>query len=218
MAFREGRSIKLGNYTVFNNTSVFEQEPLPENIDLLSLLEKLENIIPFHFVENLDVIYIGDFSFLHERDLNAMYEDGAIYISNTQDDEEDLMDDIVHEIAHCVEESYSDYIYGNGIIEQEFLVKRKKLLDILKREDYNVSLGDFLNTEYSPEFDEFLYIDVGYPVLTGLTAGLFVSPYGATSLREYFANAFEELFARKNSEYVRKVSPAVYKNLINIIN
>jgi hypothetical protein len=217
VAFREGRSIKLGEYVVFGKVPVFEQVSLPEHIDILEILKKLDRTIPAHLVEDLDVIYIGDFDFLGERDLNAMYQDGAIYVSAQQDDEDDLIDDIVHEIAHCVEETYTDQVYGDGDIEDEFLIKRKKLLDILRREGYNVSLGDFLEIEYSKEFDEFLYIEVGYPVLAGLTMGLFVSPYGATSLREYFANAFEEMFAKRNPDVVRKISPAVYKTVNNLL-
>jgi multisubunit Na+/H+ antiporter MnhB subunit len=70
-------------------------------------------------------------------------------------------------------------------------------------------MESFFNPEYSEEFDEFLYMLVGYPVLTTLTNNLFVSPYGATSLREYFANAFEEYFGRSNFRTVKLISPAI---------
>lgn len=216
MRFREGREINLGEYMVFGKTRVFEHEPLPDHIDLRNLLSRLETAVPEHMVEDLDVIYIGHFDFLADRDLNAMYEAGAIYILPEQDDEDDLYDDIVHEIAHCVEETYTDYVYGDGGIENEFLVKRKKLLDILRREGYNVSLGDFLNPDYSRDFDELLYVEIGYPVLAGLTMNLFVSPYGATSMREYFANCFEEVYARNNINLVKKLSPAVYTAIAKI--
>jgi hypothetical protein len=42
---------------------------------------------------------------------------------------------------------------------------------------------------------------------------LFVSPYGATSLREYFANCFEEYFARRQYDHVKKISPAVFEKI-----
>lgn len=216
MGLREGREINLGEYLVFGRTQVFEHEPLPPHVNLRNLLVRLEDSLPQHYVGELDVIYIGNYDFLAKRDLNAMYENGAIYILPDQDDEDDLYDDMIHEIAHCVEDTYGDYIYGDGEIEREFLVKRKKLLDILKREGYDCSLGDFLNVDYSKEFDEFLYIDVGYPKLQGLTMNLFVSPYGATSLREYFANCFEEVYARENLQLVKSLSPAVYKTISKI--
>ena len=53
-------------------------------------------------------------------------------------------------------------------------------------------LYDF--TEYNKKFDNFFANEVGYPTLLSLTMGLFVSPYGATSIQEYFANGFEKYF------------------------
>ena len=50
---------------------------------------------------NHHVIYVGDFSHFEERDTNAAYENGAIYIINVQDNAMDMADDIVHEIAHA---------------------------------------------------------------------------------------------------------------------
>ncbi len=40
------------------------------------------------------------------RSFNSVYEDGAIYITNDQDDELDMVDDIVHEAAHAIEVPY----------------------------------------------------------------------------------------------------------------
>jgi len=39
--------------------------------------------------------------------------------------------------------------------------------------------------------------------------GLFVSPYAATSLREYFAIGFEE-YHLKDRVYLKKISPKLY--------
>ncbi len=39
----------------------------------------------------------------------------------------DMVDDIVHEIAHSVEKTFSMYIYANGNLEEEFLGKRNRL-------------------------------------------------------------------------------------------
>ncbi len=214
MSFKEGRNKE--NYTVFRKTPVFLNDQLPENIDLPAVLKRLEDELPWHFVEDLDIIYIGNFDFLIERDLNALYEDGAIYISSVQEDEEDLVDDLIHEMAHCAEDTYGERIYGNGEIENEFIIKRHQLFNILTAEGYDREEKFFKNTDYSKEFDEFLYIEVGYPALLGLTKGLFVSPYGATSLREYFANSFEEIYAKKNAQHVKKVSPSVYKTILNM--
>ena len=47
---------------------------------------------------------LGTFLILKRKDTNAAYENGAIYIINVQDSAMDMADDIVHEIAHAVEE------------------------------------------------------------------------------------------------------------------
>ena len=58
---------------------------------------------------------------------------------------------------------------------------------------------------------------VGYPTLLSLTMGLFCSPYGATSIQEYFANGFEKYFT-ESPEYVKNISPILYKKIEEIIN
>ena len=66
-----------------------------------------------------------------------MYKDGAIYISNDQDNPEDMLDDIVHEIAHSLETPYGGIIYGDTKVEKEFSFKRMKLYRILESEGLN---------------------------------------------------------------------------------
>ena len=60
-----------------------------------------------------------------------------------------MVDDIIHEIAHAVEEIAGSEIYGDDKIEIEFLGKRKRLESILKNEYYDVSQYDFLNSKYT---------------------------------------------------------------------
>ena len=87
-----------------------------------------------------------------------------------------------------------------------------RLFYLMKAEGFDVKAEDFIETEYSVAFDNFLFREVGYPTLTHLTLGLFLTPYGVTSLPEYFAEAFEYYFLR-DREYVRKISPACYKKI-----
>lgn len=212
--FKRSNSATLKEQVIYNRINVFQNEKLPNHIDLNLVLKKFQTCIPAHFLDNLDSIYIGNFDFLLDRDLNAVYKDGAIYVSPEQDNEEDMLDDLIHEVAHCVEESYGLDIYDDLKIENEFLKKRLALYNVLKSRGYNVlPRSDYLSTEYSEDFDEFLYMMVGYPTLTKLTVSLFVSPYGATSLREYFANCFEEYFAKKNYKEVKLLSPSVYEKI-----
>lgn len=213
--FRSGNKIRLVEQTIFGNINVIQQEELPDNINLNTILKKLEVIIPDHFVQNLDGIYIGTYDFLLKRDLNALYKDGVIYVLPEQDDEADVFDDIVHEVAHCVEDTYGPDIYEDGSIEEEFLRKRKRLFDILRAYGYTKEMPEsaFMNPEFDETFDQFLYLIVGYPTLAQLAPDLFVSPYGATSMREYFANVFEHYFAHREYKRVKNVSPSVYEKL-----
>ena len=200
----------------FKKTTVLVKDPLPENVNIDRVLSLLEKRIPEHLAYGIDMIYIGQFQEFVDRDINAAYKDGAIYVTNEQIDEDDMLDDITHEIAHACEEAYTSLIYADGKIQNEFVGKRRRLFEILRTEGYKVSLEDFLNTEYSREFDEFLYQEVGYDKLTFFTMGLFVSPYGATSYREYFANGFEHYFLNE-PRYVKVVSPAVYEKIDGLV-
>ena len=201
---------------LFNKITVFVKDPLPENVNIDRVLSSIEERIPEHLVYAIDMIYIGEFEEFEKRETNAAYKDGALYITNEQSDEDDMIDDIVHEMAHACEETYFSLIYSDGTIQDEFVGKRKRLYEILKVEGYKVSLEDFLNTDYSEQFDLFLYEEVGYDKLTFFTMGLFVSPYGATSYREYFANAFEHYFLT-DPHYVKIISPAVYEKIDGLV-
>jgi len=181
------------------------------------VIENLETLLPEHLIVMVKSIKIGDFSFLNSREVNALYDDesGTIYITNQQDSNTDLLDDLVHEISHSVEDLFMDHLYSDGDIEREFLAKRNALGRELKY-DYEVGHFDFSNAEYSENFDELLYRTVGYDKLRNYTDGLFASPYGATSLREYFANCFEEYYLG-DRDYLGKLCPATYRK-IDFIN
>ena len=63
----------------------------------------------------------------------------------------------------------------------------------------------------------FLYQDVGYALLTTLTMGLFVSPYAATSLREYFATGFDKYYL-EDRRYLKNISPILFEKIEYISN
>jgi hypothetical protein len=195
---------------------VLIKDPFITNeIDLDKVLNKVKNSIPHFLFQNVEAIYIGQFKELKERDLNAAYMDGALYLTNEQKNEVNMLEDIIHEIAHSIEELASFDMYTDNKLNRELEVKRAKLKQILKDNKFDVSKQEFLNIEYSKKFDIYLYEEIGYPVLNTLTVGLFCSPYGATSIREYFANGFEFFFL-KNREIVKQISPQLYKKLIEI--
>jgi len=217
--YRKTIIIEAKHLSLHNSIPVIIKDPLiGDDISLSSVLTKINNIVPPYFTHGLDSIYVGDFDQFHDRGINAFYDDGSLYISNIQDDEDDMIDDIVHEIAHHVEENHGMDIYGDGRLEQEFLGKRKKLYHLLGQEGYEVSILDFLNPEFSREFDELLSQKIGYSTLRSITQGLFYSPYAATSLREYFANGFENFHIKKDYNYLQIMSPVLYNKIETLLD
>ena len=208
----------MREYQIYGRVLVLIKDPLPAEIDVVSILGNIEKSIPSHLLHDLDSIYIGQFDEFIERDINAFYRDGAIFATNDQVDDSDLMDDLVHEMAHSVESYYSAQIYGDGEIEQEFLGKRRRLLDLLAQHELDVDLKDkslrdsFFDLKYSQKFDNMLYKDIGYTLLSNITRGLFCNAYATTSLREYFASGFEE-FYMADRQYLKKICPALFEKL-----
>ena len=187
--------------------------PFTTYINLDRIIKTLENLIPqilFYDVEILYVAYIKDF-IRNGRTFNAMYENGAIYISPDQDNEKDLLDDIVHETAHSLENKHQKIIYGGSDLEREFLAKRQTLYHLL--EDKRIDKKMWINPRYSAKFDEYLYNTVGYDKLRIVSSGLFYSPYAITSLREYWANGFEN-YILGDKQLLKDLSPVLYNKLV----
>lgn len=200
------------HYVLSESISVFLKDRTPDNVEIQKVLDKIEKTIPQHLFYGIDAIYIGQFKDLIDRSVNAIYDNGAIYATNLQDNNEDLLDDIVHEVAHAVEGTYGYEIYADGMLENEFLGKRMKMKNLLRYEGHPVEKYDFFDVDYSEEFDNFLYKDVGYVALNNITDHLFASAYGATSLREYFANGFEHFYLY-NTKNISQTSPVLFNKI-----
>ena len=199
----------------WNGIEIFIKDPIlnPE-VELNTVLDKINQRIPAHLFQNVDTMYIGQFDFFKERDINAMYENSAIFVTNEQDDIDDMADDIVHELAHSVEETYRDFVYSDGNLEREFIQKRKQLYSILQSEEVpNLELGQFMHPYYNRQFDDFLDNEIGYPLLDMLSSNIFYSPYAATSLREYFANGFEAFYLFQETDFLQKFCPVLFEKL-----
>ncbi len=204
---------------IFGQTQVFLKDPLPEHVTISELSARIESLLPTRLLSNIDMIYIGQFDVLEDREVNALYADGAIYVTNDQVDIADMLDDVIHEIAHSLEEEFSMDIYGDSEIQNEFLGKRMRLKSIIANQGFNLGVEnyDFLDPEYSSELDSFFYKEIGYPLLTSMTRGLFNSAYACTSLREYFANGFEAFYLGDRN-YLNTISPNLYKKITNLHN
>ena len=201
-----------------NRIDVYNKKDLPPEIEIDSILQKISSILPTSFLDNIDSVYIGEFDSLKKREVDSVYQDGAIYIVPSYVfSKEELLRNIVHEVAHAVEEQNSLEIYGDRELEGEFVKKRIKLLDKLKSIGYDIpSIELFTDSEYSSELDNYFYKEVGYPLMAQLTSNMFSSPYGATSLREYFANSFEDYFLG-NMKDVKVISPKVYNKINKLV-
>tara|TARA_R110002020_G_scaffold90434_3_gene220188 strand:- start:7703 stop:8398 length:696 start_codon:yes stop_codon:yes gene_type:complete len=206
------------HFKIFGVIDFYIKDPLPENIDIVKVIAQVEEKIPFHITNEVDAFYVGNFKEFEEKQVNAMYRDGAIYVSSDQDNDADMIDDLIHELAHAAEEIHARHIYSDNLIQQEFLGKRKRLRDLIFQYGY---LGDkdisFTELEYSKELDDFLYKELGYDKLETFCTGLFVRPYAATDIREYFATALEH-YLLEDPVYLKKLSPIAYKKVAMICN
>lgn len=194
------------------------KDEIPYNIDVEEVLNKVAAIIPINMLSSIKNIKVGNFLVLQDRDLDALYKNNTIYLTNFQDSNEDMLDDIIHEVAHAVEEKYHSLIYSDNKIKKEFLSKRVQLKRKLEAEGFFIDNKKYKTVKYDREFDMFLYEKVGYNTLESLTVGIFYSPYAATSLREYFANGFENIFLEEESyQILRKMCPKLFEKLMLLL-
>tara|TARA_R110002051_G_scaffold229077_1_gene291134 strand:+ start:83 stop:757 length:675 start_codon:yes stop_codon:yes gene_type:complete len=212
-------SIKKGNkmrdHFSLSGIDVFVKDQLPREIDTSFVFEYIRSRIPFFFMSGIDIIYIGQFPMMKKRDINAYFEDGAIYVTNDQDDEMDMIEDIIHEISHAVESNHQEFIYSTGAIQREFIAKRARLNDLLSQK-FNVPKDFNTNFEYDKGIDDFLYRNVGYDALNQICVNIFPSAYAVTSLSEYWAKGFEELFIG-DPAVLRDICPVLFRTLVTLL-
>ena len=197
---------------------VYILKPFPKHIDINNILEELRDIVPYEFLSGLEGIYVGEFSELKDRKVQAILKDGAIYLSSFKEHPEVtdkiIIKDIIHELAHLLEDKSYFEIYHDDALEKEYIGKKKRLVDLLRANGISFpGMGKlFFSDDYVDELDDFLFNQFGYDNLSVLTPGLFLSPYSVTSVREYFANGFEEyLIGDRN--YLQEISPNLYNKL-----
>lgn len=211
------RSKILKDHYKLHDIDVFIKDKFTNHIDFDLCLKTIATMIPSELLAGVDIIYVGQFDFLIKRELNALYDQGAIYITNDQADEQDIIEDIVHETAHSLESRFSDMIYGDGRLMREFLGKRQRLYFLLKAE--NLKPLETLQTsfDFDPMIDHYLYKEVGYATMWSLITGLFITPYSVTDMREYFAVGFEH-FVQGDMASVKSTCPVLYSKLENLFD
>lgn len=204
-------------YTIFNSIPLIIKDKFTNNIDIKKLITSLETLLPQFSKSLVNSIIILDHPLFSKRKINAFYDDNILYISNDQEDNNDLLDDIVHEYSHALEEEYGAEIYFDNTIKDEFLLKRQQLERILRSHQIDVLNYNFRELNYNLELDKLFLDVVGYEKFQNLTNhGLFINPYAATSLREYFATGFEEYVLGDHKEF-EVISPNLYNKLKEIL-
>ena len=203
------------HYTL-KEIEIFIKDSLPPAIDADFVFKFISARLPDHLLHSIDVIYVGEFEHLKEKEVTAMFQDGAIYVSNSQDNDLDFIDDLVHEIAHSNEKGYAHLIYEDDKLEHEFKLKRAGLYRGLKDLDiFSVPLNLVSEINYNQEIDDFFYNTVTYPIMAQVTVNLFISPYAATSIREYFAKGFEEFYFG-DKQKLKDLCPILYNKMVSI--
>ena len=205
------RSRRMKDHFNLNGVAVIVKDALPSEIDLEFVLNYIAARVPFYLTQNVEMIYVGKFPEMEEREINAFFENDAIYVTNDQEEEMDMIEDIIHEISHAVEQYNQEFIYGSGKLQREFIAKRSRLSDLLSQK-YNVPPHFDINFEYDRAIDDFLFRDVGYDVLNQICVGIFPTAYAATSVSEYWAKGFEELFIG-DRDTLKKVCPILFNTL-----
>ena len=208
---------KQTHFTIGDIEVFVKNEIENENVSVKNVINLVVRKIPKHLLRNVDSIYVGQFSFLNSKNYEAAYENSSIFVTNVQDNEQDMADDIIHEIAHSIEEIYSRYLYSDQTLANEFKRKRKQLHQILMNKGYDIQKQVFMNLDYDQKLDEFLYSTVGYQALTTLSSTIFHSPYASTSLNEYFADGFEAFYMNDDIPKLKRISPELYKKLTGLL-
>tara|TARA_R110002074_G_scaffold105413_1_gene227678 strand:+ start:445 stop:1146 length:702 start_codon:yes stop_codon:yes gene_type:complete len=207
-------------FLLFSRIMIFIQDPLVgDSVNFDEITEGLEKHIPPHLFENIDIIYVGQQQELIDRELEALYDSGAIYITNTLSENIDYIENIIHENGHALEEVHGLSIYGDGKIQREFVGKRERLFHIIKTQGHEIIGLDYSNPEYQQDIDNFLYKELGYDKLNYLINGLFLNPYAVTSISEYFSSGLEKyLLDSTKREQLRTFSPELTKKIEELIN
>jgi len=196
--------LKSGTELIIQQTPTF---------DVRDFIQELLEYLPEWIFSLIDSVYIGNFKDLNDRDVTALYLDGAIFVSNEQPTAVEAAKDVIHEFGHVLESQFPYEIYGDSEVKNEFFDKRLTLYYLMKTR-YKCDLRAFRNVEFDEEFDQWLYSEIGYDTLNLLIQGIFFSPYSVTSVREYWAAGFEKFILGKKFD---TIAPRLYNKIQDVL-
>ena len=190
-----------------------EDDDFAQKIDFVEqVFNKIKKSLPPLFLTLIHGIKVGKYDFLGDG-VESIYQSGIIYLNSLQTNPKDIAKNIIHEIAHAVEEKKYKTVYEDKELKEEFLAKKERLYYTLGQM-YPNRLPDresFLSINANKSVDQFLLNVVGYDKLKTIIDGLFVSPYATYSLREYFARGFEDFFlTSEKRKFLQQTCPMLY--------
>ena len=203
-------------YLLSGQIPIYIINKLPSHIKFNNIVRDLEKNIPHNIIKMIEGIYVGEFKELKDRNIQAMFKDGVIYLSAFKNvpnvTDRIILNDICHELGHAVEDNLGYEIYADGKIEAEYNGKKQKLFSLLAHDGYHFAKEILFDPSLIGFLDDLLYKEIGYDNLSIIASGLFTSPYSITTIREYFANGIED-YLLGDSELLRKISPVLYKKI-----
>jgi len=211
-SMKKGKRMK--DHHKVGDIDIYIKDQLPEDIDASFVFDYISSRVPFYLLGGIEVIYVGSFPEMKKRDIEAFYEDEAIYITNEQESEMEMVESLIHEISHALEQRQMETIYDDGNLESEFLAKRRRIAQLLSQK-YMLPEGFETDHSYRRDIDIFLYETVGYEALGQICVNIFPSAYSVTSISEYWAKGFEELFLGDRTVF-KELCPILYNKMINV--
>lgn len=202
-------------YSLFDSIPIQFINPFVFDISIPQVVAKLEGLMSRNYFQFIEVIYIGQFGLLEDKDVEALYSDGCIYLSNVIDSNDNVLEHLIHESLHSIESNLSQDIYFDKQLEHEFLGKRKNLMVELDSNGFSYDENKFMNPEFDMDFDKYLYQEIGYTNLSMLSASIFINPYAITDISEYLATGWTEYFLG-NVNDIRNMCPVLYKKINEI--
>ena len=139
---------------------IYIKDPLPEGFDLDYVISEVQKAVPEHLTYEVDSIFVGQFDSLKDRELDALYQDGAIYVSNEQDGNKDWMIKKYSEFMGVVKKDMFDvrqrshfenkglYFSGSEIHADG---QPKKVYNS-QAEAYAAKSKELINTKFDPAF------------------------------------------------------------------
>lgn len=211
------KNIKIIERLLYRQIPVYEIDPIRSDLDLDQIILSIEERIDRSLFKNIESIYIVSSEKMKQRKISAAYYDDSIYISTNEEDpniqEDQIVKDILHEVAHSLEKNYGELIYGDHLLATEFLKKRLKIHQILEDEYHFVRpRTNIRDLEYNQILDQFYLSIVGYTFLNMIIVGIFTSAYSITSLSEYYSNGFDE-FLFGDKQYLKETCPVLYNKI-----